>query len=144
MSTATPCRRPICDVRDADAADLEALAAISREIRGAPHTPELEYALRCGFRLLRVADRGFAVAAPGRGVWLLVAREEAADRSLLWAALALIGGTDRPAVRWITAEQQRAIEIVLRAGLRLVPYGALCVRGRPGPLNPFLPSAPFA
>jgi ribosomal protein S18 acetylase RimI-like enzyme len=131
-------------VREGGAADLSALAAISREIRGAPHTPELEYALRAGYRLLRLADRGFAVAAPGGGVWLLVARDEAAAQALLWSALGRIGETTRPLVRWITAEQQWAIEIVLAAGLRLVPYGAICVRGEPGPLRPFLPSAPFA
>lgn len=29
------------------------------------------------------------------------------------------------------------------AGLRLTAYGALCVRGDPGPLRPFIPSGPF-
>jgi hypothetical protein len=81
---------------------------------------------------------------PGRGVWLLVARDEAAAASLLWAALALLADGERSAVRWITTEQGWAVEIVLRAGLRLAPYGALCVRGRPVPLRPYLPSAPFA
>jgi hypothetical protein len=45
---------------------------------------------------------------------------------------------------WITAEQQWAVEVVALAGLRLVPSRALCVRGRPGPLHPYLPSGPFA
>ena len=31
----------------------------------------------------------------------------------------------------------------LGAGYALRPYGALCVRGRPGPLGPYLPSPPF-
>jgi ribosomal protein S18 acetylase RimI-like enzyme len=131
------------EVRAAGSADLEALAAISRDVRGAPHTSEIEFALRAGARLVRLGDRGFAVAAPGRGVWLLVARDDAAASALLWSALAL-AETDQPRVRWITADQQWAIEIVLRAGLRLVPYGALCVIGEPGPLRPFLPSGPFA
>ena len=51
---------------------------------------------------------------------------------------------DSARVRWITAAQQWAIEVLARAGLRLTAYGALCVRGMPGPLAPFLPSAPFA
>jgi GNAT superfamily N-acetyltransferase len=131
-------------VHEGGEADLESLAAISREIRGAPHTQDLEYALRAGCRLVRLGDRGFAVAMPGRGVWLLVARDDAAAASLLWAALALFADAERAAVRWITAEQGWAIEIVLRAGLQLAPYGALCVRGRPVPLRPYLPSAPFA
>ncbi len=132
-------------VREGGAADLEALAAISREVRGAPHTQELEYALRCGGRLLRLADRGFAVAMADRGVWLLVARDDAAAAALLWAALAIVagGGARRP-VRWISGEAAWAVEIVLRAGLQLTPYGAICVRGAPGPLSAFLPSAPFA
>jgi GNAT superfamily N-acetyltransferase len=135
--------QPHDEVHAAGPADLEALAQMSREVRGAPHTLELEWALRAGMRILRVGDRGFAVVSPGRGVWLLVARDDPAAGQLLWAALAM-AGTEHPTVRWITAEQQWAIEIVVRAGLRLVPYGALCVRGQPGPLRPFLPSGPFA
>jgi GNAT superfamily N-acetyltransferase len=123
--------------------DFDSLAAISREVRGAPHTLELEFALGMGMQLLRVGDRGFAVVWPGRGVWLLVARDDGAASQLLWAALA-IAGTEHPSVRWITGEQQWAIEILVRAGLRLVPYGALCVRGQPGPLRAYLPSGPFA
>ena len=131
-------------VREGGMGDLESLAAISREIRGAPHTLELEFALASGARLLRLADRGFAVATPGRGLWLLVAYDEDSAAALLWSTLALVGDADRPAVQWITADQQWAIQVVLRAGLRLAPFRALCVRGRPGPLSPFLPSGPFA
>lgn len=123
--------------------DLESLAAISREVRGAPHTLELEFALRARMRVLRIGDRGFAVVNPGRGVWLLVARDDGAAEQLLAVALTMVG-TERPTVRWITAEQQWAIELVVRAGLRLVPYGALCVRGRPGAPHAYLPSGPFA
>jgi ribosomal protein S18 acetylase RimI-like enzyme len=136
--------RPNPDVRAGGSADLEALSPISRDIRGAPHTLELEFVLQQGAQLLRIAERGFAVAAPGHGVWLLVAYDEAAAAALLWSALELAGETERPSVGWITAEQQWAVEVVLRAGLRLVPSRALCVRGRPGPLHPYLPSGPFA
>jgi len=135
--------QPRGEVHAAGRDDFDSLAPISREVRGAPHTLELEYALRVGGRILRVGDRGFAVVAPGRGVWLLVARDDAAASQLLWAALTIVA-TEQPTVRWITAEQQWAIEIVVSAGLRLVPYGALCVRGQPGPLRAFLPSGPFA
>jgi hypothetical protein len=47
-------------------------------------------------------------------------------------------------VRWLTAEQQWAIDVCLRAGLSLRAYGAVCVRGRPGTMRPFVPTAPFA
>lgn len=135
--------QPRGEVHAAGREDFESLAPISREVRGAPHTLELEFAIRMGMRVLRVGDRGFAVVWPGRGVWLLVARDDGAASQLLWAALAM-AGAEHPAVRWITADQQWAIEIVVRAGLRLVPYGALCVRGRPGTLRAYLPSGPFA
>lgn len=136
--------RPDPGVHEVGPADLPELAAISREIRGGPHTPELEFALSSGARVARLADRGFAVTMPGRGVWLLVAHDEDAARSLLWAALAHVGLLDGACVRWITGAQEWAIDVVLRAGLGLAPYGALCVRGHPGPLCPFIPSAPFA
>ena len=135
--------RPASEVRAGDAADLEALEPISRELRGAPHTAEVAFALEMGARLLRLGDRGFAVVYPRHSVWLLAARDEPAAVQLLWAALAL-SETERPAVRWITGDQQWAIEVVIRAGLRLSSYGALCVRGSGGTLRPFLPSGPFA
>jgi GNAT superfamily N-acetyltransferase len=130
-------------VRDGGLADLDALASISRDVRGAPHTLELEYALGLGGQLL-VADAGFTVVHPEWGVWLLVAREEEAATALLWAALARAGASGRPLVRWLTGDQQWAIEVLIEAGLRLSAYGGLCVRGDPGPLRPFVPSGPFA
>ncbi len=75
---------------------------------------------------------------------LLVARDEQAARALLWAALELAGDSERPLIRWITGDQGWAIDVAVRAGLAPRAYGALCVRGRPGPLAPFIPSAPFA
>lgn len=129
-------------VREDDGLDLESLAALGRAIRGAPYTGELQYALGRGARLLRLADRGFAVVLEEGSVWLLVARDEEAATALLWAALALSEG--QISVRWITGAQQWAVETLMRARLGLAAYGALCVRGRPGPLRPFLPSPPFA
>lgn len=136
-------RRPSAIVESASADDLEALADISREIRGAPHTVEIEFALGRGAELLQIRDRGFAVAQPGSGVWLLVARDEQAASELLWSALAIAGDGERP-LRWITAGQDWAVQVAVQAGLRLSGYGALCVRGNPGPMRPFLPSSPFA
>ncbi|HWE34834.1 MAG TPA: GNAT family N-acetyltransferase [Solirubrobacteraceae bacterium] len=131
-------------VREAGAAELEALAAISREVRGAPHTAELEFALRDGGRLLRHGDRGFVVVNELWGVWLLVARDDESAATLLWAAIGEVSESERPLVTWLTAEQQWAVDVLLAAGLRLSAYGAVCVRGDPGPLRPFIPSGPFA
>jgi ribosomal protein S18 acetylase RimI-like enzyme len=131
------------EVRTGGAESLEPLASISREIRGAPHTRELAYALEIGAQLLTYPDRGFALARPGNGVWMVVARDDEAASALLWSALELAGEAERP-VRWITAEQDWAVDVLVRAGMRLSANGALCVRGHPGPLRPFLPSPPFA
>jgi GNAT superfamily N-acetyltransferase len=136
--------RPDPGLRDVGRADLEALEEISREVRGAPHTAELEFALVRGARIVRIAERGFAVTMPDHGVWLLVARDDVTASALLWSALELVGEAESTAVRWITGEQEWAIDLLLRAGLQLSAYGALCVRGRLGPLHPFLPSGPFA
>jgi GNAT superfamily N-acetyltransferase len=136
--------RPDPRVREGGRADLDALAPISREIRGAAHTSEIEHALSFDGQLLLHTDRGFAVVTPEHCVWLLAARDEDAATALLWAALAQAEESERAVVRWITAGQQWAIEVLLRAGMRLGCYGALAVRGDPGPLRPFLPSGPFA
>ena len=129
-------------VRDDDGSDLESLAALTRAVRGAPYTAELGLVLGQGGRLLRATNRGFAVVAAGGQVWALVARDEETASALLWSALALADGPTR--VRWITGAQQWAVDVVARARLPMVSYGALCVRGTPGPLAPFLPSSPFA
>jgi hypothetical protein len=132
-------------VREGDEGDIEALAGLTREIRGAPHAPELRYALRGGGRLLLAGDRGFAVAHPGQSVWLLAARDEEAATALLWSGLEVSAADGHPTrVRWLTADQQWAIAAVVEAGLSVQAYGALCVRGRAGRLAPFIPSAPFA
>jgi ribosomal protein S18 acetylase RimI-like enzyme len=135
---------PRADLRELGAGELEPLGAISRELRGAPHTGELEFVLSRGARLLALDDRGFVVATPGQGVWVLAARDADAARALLWSALALVGESERPSVRWLTGAQDWAVEVAIAAGLRLASYGALCVRGNPGPLAPYIPSGPFA
>ncbi len=135
---------PDPELRDGGSGDLQALAAISREIRGAPHTQELEFALRQGAQLFLLTDRGFSVAMPGETPWLLVARDESAAQSLLNRALLAAGESEEVGVRWITAGQDWALDLLVRARMSLQAYGALCVRGDPGPLRPFLPSGPFA
>ncbi len=133
---------PEASVHEDDGDDLEAVAGLTREIRGAPYTDELRFAFRQGGRLLRIADRGFAAVNAEGLLWALVARDEEAASNLLWSALALTDGPAR--VRWITGAQQWAIDVTARAGLQLSAYGALCVRGAPGPLAPFLPNNSFA
>jgi hypothetical protein len=134
---------PSSETREGGKADLAWLEAISREVRGAPHTAELRFALERGGRLLCVQDRGFVVVLPGEGVWLLAAADEQTATVLLWGALRTLEDGGRWVLRWATQEQRWALDIAVRAGLRLIPYGALCVRGAPGRLYPFIPSPPF-
>ena len=131
-------------VAEAEDGDLERLEPISRDVRGAPHTSELRYALERGSRILMLGDRGFTVVHGGR-VWLLAARDEDAATTLLWSGLELAGSeAGLLSARWITGEQQWAVRVLLAARLRLTAHGAFCVRGAPGPLWPYLPSPPFA
>lgn len=134
--------------------DLAELEPISREVRGGPHTPELRLVLGRGARLIRLEDRGFAVIEAAR-VWMLVARDEQAAGALLLRGLSLAAELGRDgagaargavpvSVRWIGGRQQWAIRQVVSAGMRLSAYGALCVRGDPGRLWPYLPSPAFA
>ena len=89
-------------------------------------------------------DAGFVVVQPDYGIWLLVAREERAASELLWSGLEVAAAAAPLRVRWITRGQDWAVDVVVRAGLRLSGCGALCVRGAPGSLRPFIPSASFA
>ena len=82
--------RNLPDVIDA-AGDLDRLASISRAVRGASHTRELRLVAARGARILRLDDRGYAVALPGLGVWMLAAHDEDAATALLWHALAAVG-----------------------------------------------------
>jgi predicted N-acetyltransferase YhbS len=127
-------------VREAQVGDLERLAEVSRTLRGGPHTAELEHAMRLGDLVLCIEDRGFAVVRHGHGPWLLAARDEDAARALLQASLA----EEAPTVtlRWLSG-QDWAVEEALRVGLELRPFGAVAVRGNPGPLRPYLPSGAY-
>jgi hypothetical protein len=135
--------KPDPEISDVRMSEIPQLAGISRRVRGGTHAPELAFAAAHGARIVRLGDRGFVVVEPGR-VWLLVACDEAAATALLWRALELAGPELMLRVRWISAEQQWAVQVVLAAGLRLIPSGAICVRGEPGPLRCYIPSAAFA
>jgi GNAT superfamily N-acetyltransferase len=138
-----PTRPPAPTVREGDASDLEALADLSRAIRGSAHTPELTYVLALGARLLIVEGRGFAVTHPESGVQVLVAHDEEAATALLWGVLERSRSAERP-IGWIPGGQDWAVRVAVDAGLKLVGYGALCVLGDPGPLRPYLPNGSFA
>jgi len=118
--------------------------AIGRDVRGAGHGRDLPVLLAHGARLLLLDDRAFVVTAVAdTKVYLLAARDEAAARTVLWAALASAGSGATVEVDVLTAAQQWAIETCLAAGLALSPAGPLFVRGALGPMAPYLPSGAY-
>ena len=124
-------------------ADAVTIDAASRHVRGASHAADLPTLLsRPGAVLLVVEDEGFVCAVNGSPS-LLAARTEAAAEDLLWGALRSgpRGGT--VLFDYVTAENQWAIRVGLEAGLSITPDGPVLVRGRLGPLAPFLPSGAY-
>lgn len=131
-------------VREGGDSDLELAAEVDRSVRGAAHGPDLEFLLRDGGRLL-VADRanGRGYAALWRGVpQIVAATSEPVAADLLRAGIAE-STEERVEVRWITAEQNWAVQVALEAGLSLSAAGPICTRGELGTLSPYLPCGPF-
>lgn len=125
------------------AADAQTIDGASRHVRGASHMRDLPISLgRPGSALLVIEDEGFVCASNG-SPWLLAARTEAAAEDLLWGAIASgpRGGT--VAYDFVTAENQWAIRVGLEAGLSIAPDGPIFVRGRVGPMAPYLPSGAY-
>jgi ribosomal protein S18 acetylase RimI-like enzyme len=131
-------------IREGTHADLELAARIDRTLRGAPHGPDLELMLHNGSRLL-VAEgpdgSGYAVVWEGSPALLAATTPETAA-DLLWSSFAESDGSEIE-THWITHAQAWALPVVLKAGLSLSPAGPICVRGKLGPLTPYLPSGPY-
>jgi len=124
---------------------IEQLEPVTRAVRGAPYTLELPGAIAWGVEIYALEDRGYVIIKQGRGIWALGAADEEAASALLWFGLHLLGNDPSwPPLRWVTDDQQWAVKVAHQAGLRLQPFGALCVCGEPGTLNPYLPSGPYA
>ena len=119
-------------------ADRDLVDATSRAVRGAAHGTDIDMMISNGRRLLVHDGGGFAVCAPNR-VQLLAATDDRVATELLETALT---EEDRT-VDFLDAQQDWAIDVVLRAGMKVVPSGAVCVRGEPGPLRPYIPSGAY-
>jgi predicted N-acetyltransferase YhbS len=131
-------------VQALEANQLGRLDPVARAVRGASYARELPDLLEEGGRILAFGERGYVALTDRWGVWGLVAQDAEAASALLWTALAEVENPPSAPVRWLTGQQQWAIGIVLRAGLMLELHGALCVRGKPGTLSPFIPTGQFA
>lgn len=131
--------------REGSEDDLELAEGIGRKLRGASHGPDLGLMLRTGSRLFvhegRAGETGFAVGREGSTELLAATTPEVAT-GLLWSVLEE-AGEEEISVRWLSSSQQWALPVVLDAGLALENAGPLCLRGRLGPLTPYLPSGPY-
>jgi GNAT superfamily N-acetyltransferase len=126
------------------AEEIPTLAEISRAVRGAEQTPELQYIQNDGATILRLGDRGFTVVRPEQGIWGLCALDEQAATTLLWCALHWLRDDPKVHIEFFTGAQQWALAVLLEARIPFRSYGALARRGEVGPLFPYIPSPAFA
>jgi GNAT superfamily N-acetyltransferase len=129
------------EVRDAEAFEPW-MDEVAREVRGAGYGPDPAVWREIGQVLRCVEGRGWSAARGGR-LSCVLARDEEAARWLLEAHLAEAPGGANVEVDFITAGQDWAIGIGLRAGLSLSPDGAVFTRGRLGTLHPWLPTGAY-
>lgn len=135
---------PVTGVRDGSFEDdRELVESVAASLRGAPYGVDLEFARQ--FHRLFVAEtptgRGYLLSTKA-GPAALGATDPATASALLWTALAE-ASDDEPTIAWLTGSQQWGIDVALAARLPLRPSGCLAVRGRPGPLTPYLPSGSY-
>ena len=131
-------------IKAVPAAELDSLAPISRAVRGATHDGDLRLEFDRGVAIFRLEDRGFVLVDRHRGVRGLAALDEESAKALLYFALSEAQDAEELVVGWITGRQQWAVEVLVATRLPFKAYGAVCVRGNPGPLHPYIPSPPFA
>lgn len=128
--------------------DGELLDDVVHALRGAPMGPEREFV--ADLPLLVVDDasgRGFAIPDSGGVRWLGASSPDVARRLLLAALAEAPDGADGSApqveVSGLNQDNPWAVQTCLDLRLSLSWGSSLCVRGRPGPLAPYLPSGAF-
>jgi GNAT superfamily N-acetyltransferase len=123
--------------------ELDVVTAIDRAVRGSARTIDVQMMLSgAGTRLLLHEDQAYAVAMDDRIV-TLGGRTEASASLVLRAMLAEAPEGETVEINWLTAGQQWAIAVLMRAGVELQPYGPVMVRGMPGPPSPYIPSGGY-
>jgi ribosomal protein S18 acetylase RimI-like enzyme len=128
------------DVLDAH---LDIVSAIDRHVRGSARMIDIQSMLsQPGNRLLLLGERAYAVAKDERIV-TLGGRDEEAAALVLRTMLAEAPGNEIIEVNWLTSAQQWAIRVLTQAGIELVPYGPVMVRGMAGPPSPYIPSGGY-
>jgi len=123
---------------DADAATID---LASRHVRGATHRRDVPTMLGSS-RLLVLDGEGFAVHREGK-VALLAAISDEAARDLAWSCLAEAPRGATVEMEFVSAGNDWAVDVGLRAGLSLSPEGPIFVRGELGTMRPFIPSGAY-
>ncbi|NSC21280.1 GNAT family N-acetyltransferase [Streptomyces albus subsp. chlorinus] len=124
--------------------DRDLLDSIDRRLRGGAHGPDHAYLMR--HHRLVVADdlagSGYCYLDDDGKVALLGATSRRLATRVLTAAL--LGAEEGTVVEVqdVTAEQQWAVDVGLRAGLELRAEGFVCFRGMRPP-TPYIPSGAF-
>ena len=123
--------------------ELAVVTAVDRKVRGSARTVDVAAMLQQpGTRLLLHADQGYAVTMDDRVV-TLGARQPESATLVLRAMLAEAPVGETIEVNWLTSAQQWAIRVVVEAGIELLPFGPVMVRGMDGPPSPYIPSGGF-
>jgi GNAT superfamily N-acetyltransferase len=131
-------------IREVGLDEIGQIESVTRMVRGAPYTRELPNAIAWGVQIYALEDSGYVILRQGRGIWALGAADDDSAKALLWFGLHTLGpDVIWPLIRWATGTQQWAVQVALDAGLRLQPFGAVCVHGRAGTLRNYLPSGPY-
>jgi GNAT superfamily N-acetyltransferase len=130
-------------VRAGTEADLELVDSVDRRVRGATHRPD--HPILAGYGPLLVSDlmtgSGY-VYLDRSGIGLLAATNKTIAQRLLWSALMQIPSDEEIVVRYLTSDQEWALDVGLTAGLRIEPDGFLAFRHMRPP-TPYIPSVPF-
>jgi len=131
-----------CEPEAVTERELDVVTTIDRAVRGSSRTIDLPSMLSPGgTRLLLHGDQAYAVATDERIVTLSGRQEESAALVLRAALAEAVGGTIE--VNWLTSGQQWAVRELVAAGVELVPYGPVMVRGRAEPPRPYIPSGGY-
>ncbi|NDL57279.1 GNAT family N-acetyltransferase [Phytoactinopolyspora mesophila] len=130
-------------VRLAGESDLDLVDSVDRRARDATHRPD--HAIMASYGPLLICDimNGSGYAYLDRAtIGPLAATSRAVAQRLMWAALAQIPPGEEVKVRYLTSEQEWALDVGLAAGLRIEQDGFLAFRHMRPPM-PYIPSVPF-
>ncbi|HEY4278102.1 MAG TPA: GNAT family N-acetyltransferase [Conexibacter sp.] len=133
-------------VREVGSDGIAQTVPIDRIVRGGGRPAHIATLLEIPDARLYLADsgRGYAIGRNGR-VFTVVATDEEAAQALLWRLLAdtLADPSGEAILERVTAGQDWAVDVALRAGLSLRTDGPVFTRGRLGTLRPFLPTGAY-